>query len=412
MKMSDRTFVSFAWESFDGPWLSRQYLMREIAARSPVVYVTAELLMDAALTELKRGRLGELLPRTKTIAPNLVHLRPGGLFPRFYHTRERLNRWSAAGRARLIDRVIRARGWPRERLLYVWNPDFQAAFEALGAWPSIFHCVDYYPYYYPEGSVERALSERDLETCLRRADIVLTTCRALEDKLAEHVPRAFTRFLHGVDFAAFEAARDTGEPPELAAIPRPRLAHVGRINSKVDTELLAGIAAARPDWSVVLMGPVVSGLQPRTRAGLERFEALPNAFLLPGRPPADLPRFYHAVDVGLMAYRRDLWVPYIFPLKFLEFLAAGKPLVSTPIDSMREYPEFVACPGNEADWVAAIEAELAADSVDKAAVRVAFASRNSWRRRAEKIFELVDARAAAGTEGKAGAAAAHSGGES
>ena len=137
------------------------------------------------------------------------------------------------------------------------------------------------------------------------------------------------------------------------------------------------------------MGPVVSGLTEPTRAGLDRLEKLPNAHLLPGRRPDELPAYYAAIDVGLMAYHMDLWVPYGFPLKFFEFLGAGKPMVCSPLDSMREFAEFVGIADSTTTWVAAIEQALITENASKVSRRKELAAQSSWNHRAGEILAHV-----------------------
>ena len=391
--MQNHTIVSFAWEDFNGPWLSRQYIMTSLARQAPVLYVTPEQRFDAVMAGLgdPKNRKPFLASQTK-IQDNLVHLDPGGVFPRFYESRTTLNRWTHRLRMNRINRTVRSLGWPDKKVLYVWNPDFHDVFGGLDETVSIFHCVDYFPHYFREGTAYREKSIHDLETCLRKADIVLTTCRVLEEKLAEHVDRKYTRVLHGVDIEAFSAGPNADTPAELKDIPRPRLAHIGRINNKIDVELLATIAEHNPRWSVVLMGPVVSDLSDATRTGLARLGKLPNAHLLPGKRPDELPAFYNAIDIGLMAYHMALWVPYGFPLKFFEFLGAGKPMICSPLESMQEFPEFVDIADSADGWIAAIEEALAADSPAKQAQRKELAARSSWDHRTREIVEHIESR--------------------
>ena len=389
--MQDHTIVSFAWEDFDGPWLSRQYIMTSLAKQAPVLYVTPEQRFDAVMKGLRDQKNRKPLRSSQTkIQDNLVHLEPGGVFPRFYESRTTLNRLTRRLRMNRINRTVRSLGWPDKKILYVWNPDFHDVFGGLDETVSIFHCVDYFPHYFPAGSGPREKSIRDLETCLRKADIVLTTCGVLEEKLAEHVDRRYTRLLHGVDIEAFNTDLAADTPAELKDIPRPRLAHIGRINNKIDVELLATIAERNPRWSVVLMGPVVSGLSDATGAGLARLEKLSNAHLLPGKRPDELPAFYNAIDIGLMAYHLDFWVPYGFPLKFFEFLGAGKPMICSPLESMKEFPEFVGIADSADGWIGAIEEALIADSPVKQARRRELAARSSWDNRAREIFGHIE----------------------
>jgi len=396
--MQDHIIVSFAWEDFNGPWLSRQYITTSLAKQVPVLYVTPEQKFDAVINGFRdSGHRKPLRARQTEIRDNLVHLDPGGMFPRFYETRATLNNLTRRLRMDQINRAVKSRGWPDKKILYVWNPDFHDVFGHLDETLSIFHCVDYFPHYFKEGSPGRETSIRNLETCLRKADIVFTTCKVLEDKLAEHVDRKFTRLLHGVDIGAFNEGLAADTPVELQDIPHPRVAHIGRINNKIDVQLMADIAERNPQWSVVLMGPIVSGLKEETKAGLARLEKLPNAHLLPGKRPDELPAYYNAIDVGLMAYHMAFWVPYGFPLKFFEFLGAGKPMICSPLDSMKEFPEFVDIADSADSWIAAIEKALASDTPSRQAQRKELAALSSWDHRAGEIIGHIENHRGQGT---------------
>lgn len=220
--------------------------------------------------------------------------------------------------------------------------------------------------------------------------MVFSVSAAIDRRLRELVDRPIVRLTHGVDFQRFVDSSSGPVPRELAATPRPRVGYIGRINGKVDTNLLADIAAARPAWTIVLLGPIVSDLDDVTRTGLARLEALPNAVLLGGRDPSELPPYFHCVDVGLLTYRLDRWVPYSSPLKYLEFLAAGKPVVSVDIESLREQDrQFVRCASTLPGWLEAIGTMLEEDSPDASRSRQAFASANTWDDRARQVLSHI-----------------------
>jgi len=386
----EHVFLSFAWEGFEGAWLGRHFLLRRLAERAHVLHVTLPMAADQLPRAILRGKSGTVLPRTDQVAPHLVHLRPGGVFPRFHRTRSGLQRLSNRGRMWLIEQQLKRRDWSGRRVLYVWNPDFHEMFGHADEDVSVLHCVDYYPGYFGEGTPDHARTLRNLTRCLERADLVFSTCEPLDRKLRELVERPFLRLAHGVDAEEYRAAAGGPEPPDLAAIARPRLAHVGRINPKVDTNLLADLATARPDWSVILLGPAVARLDDETRRGVERLRALPNGHVLGGRPPQELPAYYQALDVGLLAYRVHRWVPYISPLKFHEFMAAGKPAVSAPLESLREHADLLRFAEGTDAWIAAIESALADDAPERRRHRLELAAASTWQVRAQEVIERVD----------------------
>lgn len=174
---------------------------------------------------------------------------------------------------------------------------------------------------FTEAPPELAVLEREL---LERADVVFTGGRSLFH--AKRSQRADAHLVRsGVEREHFAQARRTGaDPPEQQAIPRPRLGYFGVIDERVDLDLLDRLARARPDWSIVMLGPVL-------KIPLESLPRAANLHYLGLRGYQDLPRYIRGWDVALMPFARNAATRYISPTKTLEYLAAGRPVVSTPV---------------------------------------------------------------------------------
>ena len=112
---------------------------------------------------------------------------------------------------------------------------------------------------------------------------------------------------NGADTDLFVAGQFAAVPDDLARIPRPRLGYAGSLNEKVDFVLVDRIAARRPDWHWVLVGPRWSDryLTPETRAAIARCERRPNVHFLPTRPFPQLPAYCAHMDVNVLCYRSD-----------------------------------------------------------------------------------------------------------
>ena len=166
---------------------------------------------------------------------------------------------------------------------------------------------------------------------LARADLVFTGGRSLYEAKRNRHPRV-SCFPSSIDAAHFAAARaPQADPADQAGIPRPRIGFFGVVDERMDTDLVAALAAARPDWSFVMIGPVVK-IDP---ASLPR---RPNIHWLGGKSYADLPHYLAGWDAGFMPFARNESTRFISPTKTPEFLAAGRPLVSTPItDVVRDW---------------------------------------------------------------------------
>ncbi len=194
------------------------------------------------------------------------------------------------------------------------------------------------------------LHEHEAEL-FRRSHLVLTGGHSLyEAKKGRH--HNIHPLPSSVDVEHFaRARREQPEPADQAAIPRPRLGFFGVIDERMDLRLLADVARARPDWHIVLLGPVVK-IDPAT------LPRLPNIHYLGKKAYEELPTYLAGWDVALLPFARNDATRFISPTKTPEYLAACKPVVSTSIrDVVRPYGELglVRIADTPGGFVAAIE---------------------------------------------------------
>jgi glycosyltransferase involved in cell wall biosynthesis len=234
------------------------------------------------------------------------------------------------------------------------------------------------------------LRERE-EILLASADVVFTGGYGLfEAKSRLHDNVHF--FGCGVDAAHFGRARrsDTPVAADVAELPRPVFGYFGVIDERIDYDLLYALAAERPDGSLVMVGPVVKvdwGMLPQA----------PNIHWLGQRAYDELPGYVKAFDVCLMPFALNEATEYINPTKTLEYMAAGKPIVSTPVaDVVRNFAPVVRIAGGEEEFVRAVA--TAAEDPDEARCRagIALAAESSWESIVRRMSELIADAVAAG----------------
>ncbi len=194
------------------------------------------------------------------------------------------------------------------------------------------------------------------------ADLVFTGGYSLyESKRLVH--RSVHPLPSSVDAAHFAAARVTqADPDDQARLPSPRLGFYGVIDERIDLELIAAIADARPDWSLVMVGPV-------TKIDPASLPQRANISYLGSKTYSELPHYAAGWDVALMPFAINAATRFISPTKTPEYLAAGLPVVSTPIvDVVRHYGdlEAVAIARTAPEFIAACEAMLALDCNERA----------------------------------------------
>jgi glycosyltransferase involved in cell wall biosynthesis len=194
----------------------------------------------------------------------------------------------------------------------------------------------------------------------------------------------------GVNFGLFSQAllEDTVVPADIASLPAPRIGYIGNVNDKVDYRLLHYLASNHPEWSIVLVGPVVVRI-PEFRAHCDQLKALPNVHFLGMKSQGQLPSYLKGLDVCMMCYRLDGWAYFGYPLKLHEYLAAGKPSIASDLPSIREFEGVIRIAHTPEEWASAIQASLQDDSSEARERRVEVARNNRWEARIEVIEELL-----------------------
>lgn len=258
-------------------------------------------------------------------------------------------------------------------ILWYYTPMSLAFTQHLQSVAVVYDCMD-------ELSAFKGASPalRTLEAQLfKQADLVFTGGYSLyEAKRSQH-PHVHA-FPSSIDAAHFAQARGAiVDPPDQSAIPHPRIGFFGVIDERMDIDLLDGIAQAKPEWHLVVIGPVVK-IDPNT---LPRHA---NIHYLGGKSYQELPQYLAGWDVAILPFACNESTRFISPTKTPEYLAAGRPVVSTPIrDVVRPYgeqglveiaetvAEFVAAIGSamhvtqsNPDWLNQVDAFLAQTSWD------------------------------------------------
>ena len=234
------------------------------------------------------------------------------------------------------------------------------------------------------------LLEREAEL-YTRADRVFTGGQSLFEAKQSRHPSVHA-FPSSVDVAHFKRARERlPEPDGQANIPHPRLGYFGVVDERMDLALLEGIARLRPDWHIVMVGPVVK-VDPAS------LPQAPNIHWLGSRSYDQLPSYLAGWDVALIPFACNESTRFISPTKTPEYLAAGKPVVSTPIkDVIRPYGTsgLVDIAETPEAFVAAAESRLAAPRGPWLAAVDELLSTMSWDLTWSRMKAHVDACSAA-----------------
>jgi glycosyltransferase involved in cell wall biosynthesis len=217
-----------------------------------------------------------------------------------------------------------------------------------------------------------ALLEREYEL-LEVADVVFCGGRKMRDKrLGVNANSHF--YGTGVDCRHFGSALSPNLPvdAEIAALKGPVLGYFGVVDERIDYDLLAALAEANPAWHVVMVGPA-------TKVDPQSFPKRPNLHFLGGRPYAQLPSITKGFSVCLMPFALNEATEYINPTKALEYMAAGRPVVSTALDEVKSNFHTVArIARDHTEFIAMCRREVEAPSRSRIARGLKLASENTW----------------------------------
>ena len=324
------------------------------------------------------GRSRFLEPhRFAEVAPGLSVMTSGRRWPQIFRPAW-LQSWLTRGRLRAARRYLIQRG-VQQIVLYLWQPEFAAAIDLVEHDASCYHIDDEYSF----SDVEVPNPEQETKLIRRVDQVIVHSIRLMEKKGTINPNTALVP--NGVDYEAF--ANPRAEPPDLARVRWPRIGYVGVIKKQLDLALLLRLARARSDWNFVMVGPVgtVTGKEPAL-AGLQ---ALPNVHFLGEKPVDALSAYTQHMNVCLMCYEVNDYTKYIYPMKLHEYLASGRPVVATPIDSVVEHGDLVTLAQTDSEWIAAIEQALLQQEDIQRRTRQDRARAYDWNKLAARVGALI-----------------------
>ena len=357
--------IVFSHLRWDFVYQRPQHLLSRLATKHPVFFIEEPVEADG----------DESSWDIASPAPNLQICRPRTPSrARGFH-REQLPFLTA------LLREFLEREQLREYILWFYSPMAFPAATELRPRGVIYDCMDELSAFLgaPPELIE---CESQL---LERADLVFTGGPSLFRAKRSRHPRVHC-FPSSVEAAHFASASSVEEAPDQRGLPQPRFGYYGVVDERMDLGLLGAVADAHSEWQLVIVGPVVK-IDPST------LPRRTNIHYFGQRAYRDLPGYLKGWDVCIMPFARNRATEFISPTKTLEYMAAAKPIVSTPITDVAEpFGEIVYLGGTPEEFIDACERALGAGAAERAERRAkmqSVLSQTSWDGTVSRMGELL-----------------------
>lgn len=271
---------------------------------------------------------------------------------------------------------------PRKHILCVFHPTFEPYARALKPHRLVYYLFD---------DFARALDDdpplRDAHNRLvERADLVVATTAGIARSLLGAASVRASILPNGADSELIASLADRPEPAFLRGIPTPRITNTGVFNYKIDLEMVSRLAASRPEWHWVFIGPVrspkqVSSDSQRYQSSLQELTRARNVHFVGEQPFPDYLVALHHSTVNVICHRESGgWWVNGYPLKFHEYLATGKPVVSNPIESIADFESVARFASTDSQWLSALGDAIDNGGRGSPEARKAVARAHDWNR--------------------------------
>lgn len=357
-----KTLVVFSHLRWNFVYQRPQHLLSRLAQRWPVIFIE-EPIPNAAEDRIEHI---DAAPGVEVWRPHLRGSHHG------FHPEHKA----------VMHKLV-ARGLAEQAIsdYWVWfyTPMAMPMADRLAPQGIIYDCMDELSLF--RGAPPELLAQEN--ALFAAADVVFTGGRSLYNAKKDRHPNVHC-FPSSVDALHFR--QDVADHPLQQELPHPRLGYCGVIDERIDLALIGGIADARPDWRLLMVGPVVK-IDPAT------CPQRPNIRWLGQQGYGELPAFINGWDVCLLPFALNESTRFISPTKTLEYMACGKPSVSTAIrDVVEPYGHVVPIKADAAGFVQACDEILARSARQQAEHQFALGqiiAKTSWDATAAAMGELI-----------------------
>jgi len=300
-----------------------------------------------------------------------------------YRIINRLNQWWIS---LFLKRTLSRLGFSHP-IVWTYMPNSADLVNRLGNYKLlIYDCVDEHSEY--TGLINKATVTEMEKELMGRCDIVFVTAQGLYNTKKDYAGE-----IHYLPNAAnvshFMKAQDpnTVIPQEVACLPHPVVGFVGVIQDWIDLDLVHSAAVRHPEWSFAMVGPVAAGID------ISPLKLLPNVHFFGRKDVSELPSYIKGFNVCINPFIINELTDKVSPLKFYEYLASGKPVVSVNMPGVSGFSDVIEITDGTEGFISGIERALKEEGPDKTQQRLNRAQENSWDQRvlfmSEKIIKAL-----------------------
>jgi len=384
------------WEHFT--WRRRHHVAWNLAKDNRVLLVEPPFTVFQPFNEIQLNWRHLLnLGRFKHQGRNLYTYSPVRLFPISLPGAKRFNYYEIDKKRTftILKKIVKKLGFsdPILWIYYcIWQYDYYDLFNEKIIITDIYDMYSSHTGNEKEQDLQLSIKKKE-KTIINNSDIIFTVSEQLKNCI-KSTNKTIHIIHHGVDYNFFQIKKNNEHSIKrnVETINRPILGYIGSMFSKIDFALLNYTAVCKPNWSILLIG----SWWLKNEKDIELFDELinkDNVHYLGEKPKEQLPAYLSRMDVCLMPFKKIEFVKYMAPLKLLEYLAAGKPIVAIDREIKYDFSEFIKVASTKKDFVAAIGEALEEERQnDKSLVeaRKNIARENSWESRIDQMMKIIE----------------------
>lgn len=367
---------------WDPIWTRKQQIMSRLPVSNKILYVEPPVTLISPLKDKEAWKKwGMWFKGIRRLNDNIFLYSPPVTLPfgNKYRMINKINQWWIS---LFLKRVI-AKLDLKTPMVWTYMPNSIDIIDRLGDREFlIYDCVDEHSEY--TGFINKETVHGMENELMARCDMVFVTAQGLYDAKKDAAKTIY--FLpNAANVQLFMKAQDpeTKIPDDITAIKKPLVGFVGVIQDWIDLELVRKCAETYPEYSFALIGPVGAGIN------VAPLEALPNVTFLGRKNVTDLPSYIKAFDVCINPFKLNELTDKVSPLKFYEYLASGKPIVSVNMPGVSDFSDVVEIADNYEEFVSAIKRAIETETPEKLQKRLSRAMENSWDSRVEFMSEKI-----------------------